>query len=67
MQHMVFTLHLRRLAANTIRVKHIEARLFGYIKKEKYILFVFINPLTLELNPSAQRCLTKIFIGDFAS
>jgi hypothetical protein len=26
-----------------------------------------INPLTPELNPSAQRCLTKFFTGDFAS
>jgi hypothetical protein len=26
-----------------------------------------INPLTPELNPPAQRCLTRIFIGDFAS
>jgi hypothetical protein len=26
-----------------------------------------INPLTPELNPSVQRCLTRFFIGDFAS
>jgi hypothetical protein len=26
-----------------------------------------INPLTQELNPSAQRCLTRFFTGDFAS
>jgi hypothetical protein len=26
-----------------------------------------LNPLTLELNPSAQRCLTRTFTGDFAS
>jgi hypothetical protein len=26
-----------------------------------------INPLTLELNPSSQRCLMKFFTGDFAS
>jgi hypothetical protein len=26
-----------------------------------------ISPLTPELNPSAQRCLTKFFTGDFAS
>jgi hypothetical protein len=25
-----------------------------------------INPITLELNPSAQRCLTRFFTGDFA-
>jgi hypothetical protein len=27
----------------------------------------FINPLTPELNPSAQRCLTRLYTGDFAS
>jgi hypothetical protein len=27
----------------------------------------WINPLTPELNPSAQRCLTSYFTGDFAS
>jgi hypothetical protein len=26
-----------------------------------------INPLTPELNPSAQRCLTRFFTGDFSS
>jgi hypothetical protein len=26
-----------------------------------------INPLTPELNQSAQRCLTRYFTGDFAS
>jgi hypothetical protein len=28
---------------------------------------VLINPLTLELNPSAQRCLTRFFTGNFLS
>jgi hypothetical protein len=27
----------------------------------------WINPLTPELNPSAQRCLTRFFTGDFSS
>jgi hypothetical protein len=27
----------------------------------------YFNPLTPELNPSAQRYLTRFFIGDFAS
>jgi hypothetical protein len=27
----------------------------------------FFNPLTPELNPSAQRCLARFFTGDFAS
>jgi hypothetical protein len=26
-----------------------------------------VNPLTPELNPSAQRCLPRFFTGDFAS
>jgi hypothetical protein len=26
-----------------------------------------INPLTPELNPSAQRCPARLFAGDFAS
>jgi hypothetical protein len=26
-----------------------------------------VNPVTKELNPSAQRCLTRYFTGDFAS
>jgi hypothetical protein len=29
--------------------------------------FACINPLTPELNPSMQRCLTRFFTGDFAS
>jgi hypothetical protein len=29
--------------------------------------FLGIIPLTPELNPSAQRCLTRCFTGDFAS
>jgi hypothetical protein len=29
--------------------------------------FACLNPLTPELNPSAQRCLTRFFTGDFAS
>jgi hypothetical protein len=31
------------------------------------LLLGAINPLTPELNPSAQRCLTRFFTGDFAS
>jgi hypothetical protein len=31
------------------------------------ILLDDFNPLTPELNPSAQRCLTRFFAGDFAS
>jgi hypothetical protein len=32
----------------------------------KYIK-ALVNPLTPELNPSVQRCLTSFFNGDFAS
>jgi hypothetical protein len=29
--------------------------------------FCFFRPLTPEFNPSAQRCVTRFFTGDFAS
>jgi hypothetical protein len=32
-----------------------------------YLKFLFINPLTPELNLSAQRCLMRFFTGNFAS
>jgi hypothetical protein len=32
-----------------------------------YFLTTDLNPLTPELNPFAQRCLTRFFTGDFAS
>jgi hypothetical protein len=31
-----------------------------------YVLLSAINPLTPELNPSAQRCHTRFFTGDYA-
>jgi hypothetical protein len=31
------------------------------------LLLEYINPLTPELNPSVQGCLTRFFTGDFAS
>jgi hypothetical protein len=33
----------------------------------KYWSVISVNPLTPELNPSAQRCLMRFFAGDFAS
>jgi hypothetical protein len=39
-----------------------------YQSSYKYWLFVSdFNPLTPELNPSAQRCMTRFFTGDFAT
>jgi hypothetical protein len=35
----------------------------NYKKKSSY----YFNPLKPELNPSAQRCLTRFYTGDFAS
>jgi hypothetical protein len=32
-----------------------------------FSLYIFINPLTPELNPSVQRYLTRFFTGSFAS
>jgi hypothetical protein len=29
--------------------------------------FFLLNPMKPELNPSSQRCLTRLFTGDFAS
>jgi hypothetical protein len=34
---------------------------------KKNICSALFNPLTPELNPSAQRCLKRFFTGDFAS
>jgi hypothetical protein len=39
----------------------------GYYNDIPHSFEFIINPLTLELNPSAQRCLTRFFTGDFAS
>jgi hypothetical protein len=38
-----------------------------YSKRSYEIYISPINPLTPELNPSTQRCLTRFFTGDFAS
>jgi hypothetical protein len=38
-----------------------------YQSEKKEMFKIAINPLTPELNPSAQRCLTKFFTGYFAS
>jgi hypothetical protein len=32
-----------------------------------YIFYYYVNPFTPELNPAAQRCLTRYFTADFAS
>jgi hypothetical protein len=37
------------------------------ILDELEVNVLLINPLTPELNPSAQRCLTRFLTGDFAS
>jgi hypothetical protein len=38
-----------------------------YILSQHIKETLIFNPLALELNPSAQRCLTRFFTGDFAS
>jgi hypothetical protein len=57
-------------ARNIIR----DRTLWGYNTRQRYLhikqshtQFIQINHVTLELNPSAQRCLTRFFTGDFAS
>jgi hypothetical protein len=42
-----------------------QIRIIHYSNKHNELHF--FNPLTLELNPSAQRCLTRFLTGDFAS
>jgi hypothetical protein len=37
------------------------------LKTNALIAFNIIDPLTPDLNTSAQRCLTRFFTGDFAS
>jgi hypothetical protein len=32
---------------------------------QRFVLRYWINSLTPELNPSAQRCLPRLFTGDF--
>jgi hypothetical protein len=32
-----------------------------------FVAWCLMKPLTPELNPSTQRCLTRFFAGDFAS
>jgi hypothetical protein len=36
-------------------------------KLNENLLYRIVNPLTPELNHCAQRCMTRNFIGDFAS
>jgi hypothetical protein len=45
------------------------ASLATYSKEDGITLLetLTFNPLTPELNPSAQRCLARFFTGDFAS
>jgi hypothetical protein len=54
-------------------VNTVEVRFCSYVDRYyryclNFYLFVFsFNPLMPELNPFAQRCLTRFFTGDFAS
>jgi hypothetical protein len=40
---------------------------YQYFTTSRIPKFCNINPLTPELNPSAQRCLTRFVTGDFAT
>jgi hypothetical protein len=44
-----------------------KSELSGPPKNTETNIPALVNPLTQELNPSAQRCLTRFFTGDFAS
>jgi hypothetical protein len=43
----------------------LQSVVLGVVGTWKYKDEMLFNPLTPELNPSAQRCLTKFFTGDF--
>jgi hypothetical protein len=51
----------------TYERKHAEDPELGGGMFARNIVMCKFNPLTLELNPSAQRCLTRFFNGDLAS
>jgi hypothetical protein len=55
----VFNYKVRRLSCPTTKY------IYGVLQHE--IGPIAFNPLTPELNPSAQRSLTRFFNGDFAS
>jgi hypothetical protein len=44
--------------------KPLKSKRFLLFERKKYF---DINPLTPELNPSVQRCLTRFFTEDFSS
>jgi hypothetical protein len=48
------------LGQQNVKFKH------GYMSGQMNVKDMF-NPLTLEFNPSAQRCLTRFLTGNFAS
>jgi hypothetical protein len=52
---------------NKIECKFVRDQLMQAKCARRRIATFLINPLTPELNPSVQRCLTRYFTGDFAS
>jgi hypothetical protein len=55
------------LSPDCVRPPNIEVKNIAEIRNCIIIRVCFINPLTPELNSSAQRCLTRFYTGDFAS
>jgi hypothetical protein len=52
-----------------VKIGYREAEAVGYLLSwlAEKATDKLINPVTPELNPSAQRCLTRFFTGNFAS
>jgi hypothetical protein len=55
---------VRRLSVTSPKVNPLTT---NDLQKRRAVSPLKINPMTPTLNPSAQRCLTRFFTGDFAS
>jgi hypothetical protein len=68
---LLFFLNVPSVSTHTgQKTERLELFYVTAILKVKYCLnsvYIKFNPLTLQLNPSAQCCLTRFFTGDFAS
>jgi hypothetical protein len=56
---------IRKLLSYTAHINTAYQKTLDY--EHPFDLLVLLNPSTPELNPSAQRCLTRFFTRDFAS
>jgi hypothetical protein len=70
--HNTFTVFVR-FSKQTVIISITGISLLAFSVEAQYVLcevrdeFLYINPLTPEINPSAKHCQTRYFTGDFAS